>query len=151
MSMHSCITWHCWWFPVLINPNGLIVGDPEFHCDSWFLSSSIEYDLFCIWTVHTAVALAIWREISAFVPTEMVAYDSFLAIPAVLWHFSFRVYECRWFVTWITNNEVMGSLTLTTSRSRMTIPTDIIFLHVSDANQKNNHCFAKYLCDHVSS
>lgn len=141
--MHSCITWHCWWFPVF-NPNGLIVFDLEFHSDSWFLrlASSIEYDLFCIWTVHT-VASAIWGTQCLGANTLMLAWLLPCLTNCTLALLRLRVFEFRWFPTSITNTEVMGPLTVAASWSRMTIPFDIIFL---DANKKKHECFAKYLC-----
>lgn len=142
--MHSCITWHCWWFPVF-NPNGLIVFDLEFHSDSWLLrlASSIEYDLSCIWTVHT-VASAIWgRSVPWCQHTNVGIWLLPCLTNCTLALLRFRVFEFRWFPTWITNAEVMGPLTVAATWSRMTIPIDIIFL---DANQKKHQCFAKYLC-----
>ena len=134
--MHSCITWHCWWFPVF-NPNGLIVFDLEFHSDSWFLrlASSIEYDLFCIWTVHT-VASAIWGTQCLGANTLILAWLLPCLTNCTLAFLRLRVFEFRWFPTSITNTEVMGPLTVAASWSRMTIPFDIIFLY---ANKKNKN------------
>lgn len=135
--MHSCITWHCWWFPVF-NPNGLIVFDLEFHNDSWFLrlASSIEYDLSCIWTVHTVASAISGRSVPWCQHTNVGIWLLPCLTNCTLALLRFRVFEFRWFPTWITNAEVMGPLTVAATWSRMTIPIDIIFL---DANKKNTN------------